>query len=383
MLVFFNPHKNHLYGKVRQRMNSGEASVPKLNYFLQAFLKIKNSKYLIDNQRFPEYRFNLIELFYLIFFTKRQLKNWEKLNEIKINKPMIFWREVSFEDTIVLNAKDLKYKNISKFLKKTKAKKLLLLTNHFCHHPDMGKEVLSNFKGDIELLSELPVRSKPIYKDYLPNFNSESITGYTIADRFLYQKKFFERKKRAIVMGSYSLHRKRNRIEESYFKKNKLNGSQHYRYMIDKNIAPYSKRIDNFISERSRSSNSKNDFIKKVKQYYDFDLNEKLNSYMLSICPPDSYNLLPQLMFEAMACGTIVITNTDRTLEEINIYEGQHYIGFDFKNNLNQLDRFVEDLLNNDLERLKTIHNNALKLSENFRVNQVIKNTVNFLKKYN
>ena len=123
MLVFLNPHKNHLYGKVRQRINSGESNVPKLNYFLQAFLKINNSKYLIDKQRFPEYRFNLLELFYLIFFSRRQLKQWEKLNDIKINKPMISWREVSFEDTIILNAKDLKYKKMSKFLKNTKAKK--------------------------------------------------------------------------------------------------------------------------------------------------------------------------------------------------------------------------------------------------------------------
>jgi len=383
MLVFLNPHKNHLYGKVRQRINSGESNVPKLNYFLQAFLKINNSKYLIDKQRFPEYRFNLLELFYLIFFSRRQLKQWEKLNDIKINKSMISWREVSYEDTIVLNAKDLKYKNISKFLKKTKAKKILLLTNHFCHHPDLGKDVLSNFKGEIELLSELPVRSKPIYKDYLPNKNSEIIMGYTIADRFFYKKKFFERKKKAIVIGSYSLNRKRNQIEQSYFNNNKLNGSQHYRYMIDKNIRSKSKVIDNFTSERSRSNVSKKDFITKVSRYYSTDLNEKLNSYMLLICPPDSYDVLPQLMFEAMACGTVVITNIDPTLEELNIYEGQHYVGFDFKNNINQLEKFVEDLLNNEAEKLKTIHDNVIKLSKNFRVDQVIKNTVNFLEKYN
>ena len=104
---------------------------------------------------------------------------------------------------------------------------------------------------------------------------------------------------------------------------------------------------------------------------------------MLLICPPDSYDVLPQLMFEAMACGTVVITNIDPTLEELNIYEGLHYVGFDFKNNVNQLEKFVEDLLNNDLERLKTIHDNVIKLSKNFRVDQVIKNTVNFLEKYN
>jgi len=153
--------------------------------------------------------------------------------------------------------------------------------------------------------------------------------------------------------------------------------------MIDKNIGSNSKVIDNFTSERSRSNISKKDFITKVSHYYSFDLNEKLNSYMLLICPPDSYDVLPQLFFEAMACGTVVITNIDPTLEELNIYEGLHYVGFDFKNNINQLEKFVEDLLNNDVERLKTIHDNVIKLSKNFRVDQVIKNTVNFLEKYN
>lgn len=380
MLVFLNPHKNHFYGKVKQRISSGEANVAKLKYFLNAFLKIKNSKYLIDKKKFPEHPFNLYELFNLFFFTKRQFKEWEKLNDLKISKPIITWNEVGYNDIIILNAKDLKYKNISQSLRYTKAKKILFLTNHFCHHPDLGKGVLSNFKGEIELLSELPVRSKPVFKDYLPNKNRETIMGYAISDRFFLKKNFLDRKKKALVIGSYSLGRKRNQIVNLYFKKNKLTGAQHYRYMIDKNVAPNSKVVDNFISERSRDISSRKNFIKKVNNYYNFNLNDRLNSYKLFICPPDSFDIKPQLMFEAMACGSVVITNTDRTLEELNIYEGQHYVGFDFRNNLNQLNKFVENLLENEIEKLETIHINALKLSKNFRFDNVVKNTVNFLK---
>ena len=378
MLVLLNPHKNHLYGLVKQRLDSGEAVITKLQYFLNSFIKNPNSKFLVDRQAFPDNPFSLRIFFSSLFFEDKRLREWERFNDFPLKMPLVTWDEISEKDTIILSAKDLRYRKLPRLLAACNAGKLVLLTNHYCHHPDVGQHALSGFQGRIELISEVPVSMKPIYKDYLPPFIKEYCFGYVVSDRFFCKTKFLERKKRALVTGSYSLGRKRNVVVESFLYGNELNGSQHYRYKIDKNVVPSSTMLDSLLSERSRDKMLNKKFKSSVKDYYSMDLNEAFNSYMLVVVPPDSFDVTPLIMFEAMACGAIVVAMADPTLEALGIFEGKHYVSFDFKGDLNALDEFLRSSIN-ESEQLHTIHENALKLVEGFRSKRVKSKVDNYL----
>ena len=112
MLVLLNPHKNHLYGNVKQRIDQGLKNISKLNFFLKTFIMVSNTRYLIDRQFFPETPKSLKFFFKSIFFQNYLLNEWQIMNGIKNQKSIITWDKLTKNDTIILNAKDLRYKNI-------------------------------------------------------------------------------------------------------------------------------------------------------------------------------------------------------------------------------------------------------------------------------
>ena len=82
-----------------------------------------------------------------------------------------------------------------------------------------------------------------------------------------------------------------------------------------------------------------------------------------------------------MGCGTVVITMADKGLEELGILEGVHYVAFDFENNLNNLDIFLQNLLKKK-DYLNKIHEQALKISKNFRKENLSLKLKNFFENF-
>ena len=380
MLVLLNPHKNHLYGKIQQRIDSGLKNISKLEIFLESFNMSSNNGYLVDEEFFPETPKSLKFYFKSKFFQNKLFKEWQDINKIHIQKPTISWDKLTEEDSIILSAKDLKYKKIGKKLKKTKAHKLLIHTNHYYGTPDIQFESLLNFRGKFYLISEVSMRHKPLIKDFLPIIEKEHSFGYCINEKFKCNINFIDRKEKAITFGTINLDLPRNITLRKHLNNNGLIISQYYRTQLY-NYSKNSENIDSFFNIRHKSRISKKEDKNLTQKYHNYDLNELLNSYKLAIVLPDSLKITPQAVFEAMGCGTVVITMADKGLEELGILEGVHYVAFDFENNLNNLDIFLQNLLKKK-DYLNKIHEQALKISKNFRKENLSLKLKNFFENF-
>lgn len=378
MIVLLNPHKNHLYGKVKQQIEIGKNRVSKLKYFFEAFIKVPNTGYLIDHQNFPDHIFSIKVLLKSIFLKSIFIKEWEYLNEIKITKPLVKWNELTDKDTIIMSAKDLKYNGIRKKLIKTKVQNLLLLTYHYGSYPDIEYAALLSFKGKIHLVSELSLTSKPLIKKFLPPFKRESSFGYCIDKKFNIYKNFSDRKQKALAIGTINLGLPASETVCKYLNSMRLENTHHYRtqlYYYSKN----SKMIDAFFNARNKHKIPKDKSKLISDKYHFYDLNKLLNSYKIVLLPPDSYFRSAQLIFEAMGSGCVVVTMPDRSLKKLGIIEQIHYVPFDFQNNISNLDLFLKNLLKKK-EYLKKIHLEAFKISKNFRKEKISIKVMNMLK---
>ena len=378
MLVLLNPHKNHLYGNVKQRIDQGLKNISKLNFFLKTFIMVSNTRYLIDRQFFPETPKSLKFFFKSIFFQNYLLKEWQIMNGIKNQKSIITWDKLTKNDTIILNAKDLRYKNIGKRLEKTSVNKLILLSNHYGTHPSAEYEALSKFKGKINLISEVSMRERPLIKDYLPMIESEYTFGYCINEKFKCDKIFSNRKERAIAVGTINLDLpKNNESLRKYLVDNDLDNNHHYRTKLY-NYSKNSKLIDTLFNVRHKHqiSKKKNEIL--TKNYHTYDLNELYNSYKLAIILPDSLKTVPQLIFEALGSGTVVVTMYDKGLEQLGILKDVHYVAYDFNQKLDNFDIFLKNLLKKK-NYLQKIHEEALKISKNFRKKNITNKLKSFL----
>ena len=380
MLVLLNPHKNHLYGKIQQRIDMGLKNISKLEIFLQSFIMATNTGYLVDKEFFPETPKSLKFFFKSKFFQTKLLKEWEHLNKIHTQKPIISWDKLTDKDTIILSAKDLKYKKIEKKLKKTNVRKLIIHSNHYYTNPDIQYKALSNFQGKFHLISEVSMRFKPLVKDFLPMIEAEHSFGYCVNKKFKCYENFMNRKERAITFGTINLDLPRNIALRKHLNNNGLLISQYYRTQLY-NYSKDSKIIDSFFNVRHVSKISKKEDQKLTQNYHNYDLNELLNSYKLALLVPDSLKITPQAFFEAMACGVVVVTMEDKGLEEMGIFKGVHYVAFDFENNLNNLDTFLQNLLTKK-NYMQKIHEEALKISKNFRKENISYKLKNFLENF-
>lgn len=374
MISVFNPHKNHLYGLVRDRIDLGEANISKLNYIFNVLVQDSETRLLIDRQFFPDNRITLKSFIRNLQPHTKQVENWLSLNNWDFNLVHTTWSSLTADDIILLNSKDLRYPKLRQRLLYTKASRLVLATNHYCHHPQAAKDSLSGFQGTIDLISELPVKQKPVYREFLPTNSRETSFGYVIDVRFRSKVPIENRHRQAIITGSYSTNRKRSRIVENYLKSKNLTGSQHYRAQIDQLTLPTNSKLTRLLNCRNRGMAGFGD---KVKNYYSFDLCEVLNSHMFCVIPPDSFEVAPQLLFEAMGCGNIIITMPDPSLEQLGIFEGVHYIGYDFKENIDNINNFVDDLTSN-ADDYFDIHVNALNISANFRSDKITQKVTHF-----
>ena len=67
----------------------------------------------------------------------------------------------------------------------------------------------------------------------------------------------------------------------------------------------------------------------KLTNFYDIDLSEHYNSYNFVICPSELIGLPGVGAFEAMACGAVLIDDSNKFYDDYGLYSDEHYICYD------------------------------------------------------
>lgn len=71
----------------------------------------------------------------------------------------------------------------------------------------------------------------------------------------------------------------------------------------------------------------------------------------------------------------------DKGLEKLGILEDVHYVAYDFDKNLDNFDFFLKDLLTKK-DHIQKIHEEALKISKNFRKENITNKLISFLESF-
>lgn len=165
--------------------------------------------------------------------------------------------------------------------------------------------------------------------------------GFAFQDRFQVKTEFRNRKRKAVAIGTSTTTDSREFFEEY--------GTYEYqplRHMLYRGAYLYPDEIDSVISKYVDSTYrviKDNDLwlVKKIKiannllrsgkqkEYYSFDMVDKLNEYQMFVCPED-INGSPGIgTIEGMACGTALIGHDYGALEDMGLEAGRHYIPYD------------------------------------------------------
>lgn len=382
MFYLYNSHKNHSYARVKIREKSGNPAISKLAYFFHSLLESGDVGIVADKKLFPDNPHSVLDRFNsYVTPIRKSVDEWQRFNNLTQHIPIKKWGELDESDVVIITAKDLRYSGMAENLRQCKCRTLLLSTNHYCHHPDKNYEVLSEFKGEIIPFSEMPVSKKPIYRDYLPANVKEVSFGYAVEERFQCKKSILERSNPALITGSISAGRRRNHIVQSYLEQRGFMSSQGYREALLEKFGE-AKNIKSLLSLRSRDNDNSLKFKAETLQYYKYDLVSELNNSAIFICPPDSFEVMPQLFFEAIACGCVVLTNPDEALTELGFECGKHYLGLELLDESINLDLEIEKLFQ-DKNKLMSIQKHGLSQIQMFRKEEMSKKVYDFLKLYN
>jgi hypothetical protein len=194
------------------------------------------------------------------------------------------------------------------------------------------------------LVSEMPLsKCSPFFRDKVSNSNVQVI-NHKIQKRFVRIRENECRRHSCAVSGSYYVFRKDERSADFFdyfdggnlhpnrelFYNNRLNCGDIATVKIEKydDLAGENKNYSNRIFRKMASARR---FLlsKSQPNYFKFDIVEFFNSHKFASVPIEITGVISISVFEAMACGSVIISERADVLEHIGLREGEHFLSYD------------------------------------------------------
>ncbi len=376
--ILLNPHTHNFFSHSLATFLIGYPNFKKLRYIAECLEDDFELHALVEKNQSSIRRlekFNLGKLeFYLWrrFFFKRKIKSIDKKN-------------INPEDILFITCKNISYSGISN-LNSLKCN-FLISTNHYMTLSKKIADELKRFQNEFTYLSELKTVNLSFFKTYFPK-KEEITTGYEISSRFSSSRPFEDRENKILALGSITylqsgesdilLNKKINTYhpDREYLFKNHLNSK-----LIESKISINNQQSfrENFLTAIFK--NFFKFLLPKQKSYYSFDLVKELNNYKFVIYPGDVFDNIPKGVFEAMACGCIVLGPKHHSFSDNGLMDKINYISYGEELNIEKLDNLVEFLINNEKDKLNQISKNSIKYTEMLQKRELFRKVSNLIKK--
>jgi hypothetical protein len=368
-LIFYNPHKNGMFGlTVMNWLNNSK--IPLKYVYLLDLLKTQNAIIYCDDYG-SSIPFNFGIFNKILKYVEIHL--WLKINGISKAKILFNSKQINNEDYLFIIA----YEFLQKVNTKSVSEILEINCNkliHFSHYFFRTKELNKNISkyNNITIIAESNLKKNSQYfKTYFPNYNYEFyVLPFVVASRFKNTSNFFSRTSKCLAVGSFMTMQREdyNECILDYLNNNTIHP---LRKEIYENKSKLSNLIECRIDYINEFWNLKtnlnqnrivifenfiNKYKKKIKNnwgksnHFKSNIVELYNNYKMVFSSDDAGELPSISFFEAMVCGCVNIAVPNSNLLDLGLIEDYHYIGFDgtLQNLVNKIEYFQKN--ENELE---------------------------------
>ena len=257
-------------------------------------------------------------------------------------------------------------------------------------HFHRGTKVLRRNLEKIDrkiLVSEMPLsKCSPFFRDKVSNLNVHVI-NHKIQKRFVNKREIRCRRHLCAVSGSYYVFRRDERSADffDYFDGGNLHPNRELFYnnrLKCKDIATVKiEKYDDLAGAninysnpifRKMASAGRYFFSKNQPAYFKFDIVEFFNSHKFASVPIEITGVISISVFEAMSCGSVIISERADVLEHIGLREGQHFLSYD--GSLEDFRRTIEG--STDENQLRKIRENSLAFIRKYSSEQELRKQI-------
>ncbi len=350
-LIFVNPH-TFAYGNpvsgllFRKRMNL------KYDFFNQFYIKDarKNVAFYVDGTRTS---FNVDFPFFALGFSYLELLAWMLLNKINPLNIKVYFSIKKLnpqEDILFTFARsviNVSKRNESKF---EVHKFPGLVCMHFTHYFQKIKK-LSKYVERIPhciIVAESDLTNNAFFKKYFPTVETVYQLPYALSERFIVREvDFGKRRNTCMALGTLCP------VDERAFFDFFGEGSVLHpmRRILYIHHQAFPREIDSFMKgftnvkdfkKRDEHDSFGTQLLKKTlpymileriipvpqKEYFQFDIVEKYNTYKMFVCPEEIIGLPSVNVFEGMACQCAYIGIEHPMYTDLGMIPGIHYITY-------------------------------------------------------
>jgi hypothetical protein len=377
MYTVLNPHLSDFFATPLSFLIFKRRSLKKYEYIIKNDqLKPGELSFLFDNlssSLIPDKYFSLLPYFLKKIIVKAEIKKWKKVNAIGDNIKLHFNIKEIPSTNVLFFLCYRNYKNKNS-LEKIAAhfKHSIAHLTHYYAFPVEYSAAISNIKN-ISIAADAAVSENTFFKKYFGWYKKEVLfIPFAIGERFTIKKSFGERENKAIATGTF--HVLENDVaanDANCFEIKQISNSIHpmrrllYQHKdsisdyTDVFCKPFYEKNNVTLAEKSNKVSSKMQASQSA--YFSFDIVEKYNQFKFAVIGEESINGLPGIgSFEAMACGCVLIANTD-CYKGTGAKEGVHFLKYN--NDIDSLITTIKENINN--AGLEQISKNASEFVNN------------------
>jgi len=311
------------------------------------------------------------------FYIKKWASKYPNANIVHLdrNTPSTFLQT----DILLLTSKCVKYEYISEVCTRFPGKVMIVLDDHIHVYKSEISTLYRNLTGKVQFLRPLgagateilfPELSIPIQQSgYLPPIGiPQRITKHISASK---------RNGKVLSVGSITLQDIKNDFDLSLYKRYNISCPHPDRLWLYNNFNVINC-LDSISYIDDQRSFANNNFIENLTLkltsrigkmlYYSRKLNDLFKWYTYVICPSNFYGVIPQLIYEAMSHGAIIIGNTSLEYRSLGFVDQESYLSIPTQISASNIDSYVSRL-NSNPPLLDSIQANSLRLIKKLQPN--------------
>lgn len=357
MIVFYNPHIDDFLSTPPHYSFAKKRPLKKYAYIFDEAIKIgEKINVFVDytmSTFIPDKYFLMFPVFIRKIIVSLEIKKWLKENSFNNHVKFIDINNYNAKDCLLfffvrkraIGGFDARINNINKF--KT-------VVVHLSHYFGYTKEVVENLKKikNLILCGDSDITNNTYFKRYFFWYEKPFyIVNFSVENRFIYKKPFFERRAVAIATGSFHDLRNEPPLSVSnyldFFKEDSL-------HPVRKMLFEHKNQLKDWVSVQVSRYNVASKIASRFKilqilaarqkKYFNLDLVQLYNDYQFAVVGEELAGFPGIGAFEAMACGCVLIAQRD-FYHGLEMEAGNHYVEYD--GSLGDLIEKIQMLRNN------------------------------------
>lgn len=341
-IVFVNMHGNEMLLKTMDKYVFKHSSAIKHKYFLDYLLQnpdVEVCSYLNDRGFSLIHNGNkaLLSIINLFKFAEhRYVLKKNKIESSKV-KTMKSIQDIRNDDIVIVYRHHIEQ---LRYLENVEAFKAVSMI-HFWGRKDEAK-IIEKVSIDCMVNESNLQKNSEIFRRYY-TFDGEWIVHpFVYEERFQVKTEFSKRKKLAFATGTITYRDIADFVDvygdtcNQPSRKQIMDNSEYLEGLVDCYSSDYNE--DSMFLKYEPDDNAIVHFYKKFynrintgqqKKYYSFDMVEKFNEYKMCIVGEEVIGIPGIGFVEGMACGCAYIGLVSSMYEDLGLYPGIHYIGYD------------------------------------------------------